>query len=94
MNVTTLAGKTTENAGYIVRPNYEEKFRSNKVNEILYACISEVLGDKKFEQEQCPEWTKQSKIHFEFLFISLPIDRERSMKSSFDRDGIDQSIFF
>jgi hypothetical protein len=61
MDVAAMSGqKANDNTGYIVRPNFEEKFRSNKVKEILYACISDVLGDKKFEQESCPEWTKAS----------------------------------
>lgn len=53
-------------AGYIVRPNFDEKFRSTKVQELLYSCISEILGDKKFEQESCPEWTKTSN---DFVFM-------------------------
>jgi hypothetical protein len=60
MDVATLSNKLTENTGYIARPNFEEKFRSTKVQEILYSCITELLGDKKFEQESCPEWTKTS----------------------------------
>lgn len=60
MDVATLANKQAENTGYTVRPNFEEKFRSTKVQEILYSCISDVLGDKKFEQEACAEWTKTS----------------------------------
>lgn len=60
MDVATLANNQAENTGYIVRPNFEEKFRSTKVQEILYSCISDVLGDKKFEQEACAEWTKTS----------------------------------
>jgi hypothetical protein len=62
MDSTTLARKSNETTtGYIVRPNFDEKFRSTAVKEILYACINDVLGDKKFEQESCPEWTKTSK---------------------------------
>lgn len=68
MDVATLSNKLNETPGYVVRPNFEEKFRSTKVQEILYSCISDVLGDKKFEQEQCPEWTKAS-----MLFIHIPV---------------------
>lgn len=60
-DVGTLSQKNNENTGYVVRPNFGEKFRSSKVKEILYACISEVLADKKFEQEASAEWTKTSK---------------------------------
>ncbi|CAF3777770.1 unnamed protein product [Rotaria sp. Silwood1] len=58
MDVATLSNKLNETTGYVVRPNFEEKFRSTKIQEILYSCISDVLGDKKFEQDSCPEWTK------------------------------------
>jgi hypothetical protein len=64
MDVATLSNKLTETTGYVVRPNFEEKFRSTKIQEILYSCISDVLGDKKFEQESCPEWTKTSMSSF------------------------------
>ena len=60
MDIATHSTKLADTTGYIVRPNFEEKFRSTKVQEILYSCISEVLGDKKFEQDACPEWTKTS----------------------------------
>ncbi|CAF5148952.1 unnamed protein product, partial [Rotaria sp. Silwood1] len=60
MDVATLSNKLNETTGYVVRPNFEEKFRSTKIQEILYSCISDVLGDKKFEQDSCPEWTKAS----------------------------------
>ncbi|CAF3224490.1 unnamed protein product [Rotaria sp. Silwood2] len=68
MDVATLSNKLNETAGYVVRPNFEEKFRSTKVQEILYSCISDVLGDKKFEQEACPEWTKASAFD-RFVYI-------------------------
>lgn len=60
MATAALANKSNEVTGYITRPNFEEKFRSTKVQEILYSCISDILGDKKFEQEACAEWTKTS----------------------------------
>jgi len=62
MDVAILSNKLNETSGYIVRPNFEEKFRSTKVQEILYSCISDILGDKKFEQDSCPEWTKTSTL--------------------------------
>ncbi|CAF4970117.1 unnamed protein product [Rotaria socialis] len=61
MDVATLSNKLNETTGYVVRPNFEEKFRSTKVQEILYSCISDVLGGKKFEQEACAEWTKANR---------------------------------
>ncbi len=85
MDVATLSNKLPETTGYVVRPNFEEKFRSTKVQEILYSCISEVLGDKKFDQEACPEWTKTSKFIFqssiEVVFSSYS-KYPRSIKSS------------
>ncbi len=62
MDVAILPTKLTETSGYVVRPNFEEKFRSTKIQDILYSCISDVLGDKKFEQDACPEWTKISRL--------------------------------
>jgi len=62
MDVATLSNKLNETTGYVVRPNFEEKFRSTKIQEILYSCISDILGDKKFEQDSCPEWTKTSML--------------------------------
>ena len=58
MDIATHPSKAADTTGYIVRPNFEEKFRSTKVQEILYSCISEILGDKKFDQAECAEWTK------------------------------------
>ena len=58
MDIAAHVSKQAETTGYIVRPNFEEKFRSTKVQEILYSCISEILGDKKFDQAECAEWTK------------------------------------
>jgi hypothetical protein len=70
MDVATLSNKLTETTGYVVRPNFEEKFRSTKVQEILYSCISDILGDKKFEQDSCPEWTKTSMfVHIVRCFL-------------------------
>jgi hypothetical protein len=70
MDVAIFSNKLNETSGYIVRPNFEEKFRSTKVQEILYSCISDVLGDKKFEQDSCPEWTKTS------MLIDIPLHTE------------------
>ena len=79
MDVATLSNKLTETAGYVVRPNFEEKFRSTKIQEILYSCISDILGDKKFEQDACPEWTKTSKFisRSRIFLFSLVIRDER-----------------
>lgn len=62
MATTAVANKSNDATGYITRPNFEEKFRSTKVQEVLYACINDVLSDKKFEQEACAEWVKTSKL--------------------------------
>jgi hypothetical protein len=77
MDVATLSNKLTETTGYVVRPNFEEKFRSTKIQEILYSCISDVLGDKKFEQDSCPEWTKTSMLINENILTTTFIEEMR-----------------
>ncbi|UJR31665.1 hypothetical protein I4U23_019146 [Adineta vaga] len=77
MATATLATKSNDTTGYITRPNFEEKFRSTKVQEILYSCISDILGDKKFEQEACAEWTKAITINIR--------DRLKAANMKFDR---------
>ncbi|CAF1018488.1 unnamed protein product [Didymodactylos carnosus] len=64
-------------AAYTVRPNFEEKFRSTKIQDILYSCISDVLGDKKYEQEACSEWTKTITINIRDRLKSSNMKLER-----------------
>ncbi|CAF3733690.1 unnamed protein product [Rotaria sp. Silwood1] len=86
MDVATLSNKLNETTGYVVRPNFEEKFRSTKIQEILYSCISDVLGDKKFEQDSCPEWTKATIYQLEKLPFTINIrDRLKAANMKFDR---------
>lgn len=62
MDVSTFSNKSTDTTCYLSRPSFEDKFRAIRVYEIIRSSIIEILGEKRFEYDESPEWIKASML--------------------------------
>jgi len=44
---------------YIIRPNYQHKFRAADVKEVIHQVLAEHLQEKSYKGEECTDWCKE-----------------------------------
>lgn len=75
MPATPAQQEEREGNTYVIRPNFQHKFRPVMVKEMIHVVLTEQLGGKTYDAENTTEWTKNISDTIKLKLREMGYDR-------------------